>query len=76
MESPGTIEVVKRYHEPLRADFERIKQEYGRSITDKECLKMAVCCVNETVGPEGYCPMVLIYGIVPRPERNPHSIRS
>lgn len=70
IESPGAIGVVERYHAPLRGIYEKIRKEMARDHTDVECLKMAVFSINATVGPEGLCPMLLVFGVIPRPARS------
>lgn len=67
VESEGTIGVVECYHAPLKAAFERIKTYHGNKMSDKACLKMSIYAVNATVGPDGFCPMFLVYGTVLRP---------
>lgn len=69
IESPGTIGVVERYQAPLRAAFEKIKVDYGDKISDREFLKMSVYATNDTVVPEGYCPILLVYGLIPHTAR-------
>ena len=69
VESPATMTHVERYHAPLRAAYNKIRDDLPRSETDEECLQLAVKCVNDTVGPEGLCPTLLVYGTIPRPPR-------
>lgn len=74
IETPGAIGTVERYHAPLRAAYERIRAEVKTGMTDDECLKMAVFAVNSTVGPEGLCPILLVFGAIPRPARTSPTI--
>lgn len=37
---------------------------------DKECLDKYVLAINSTVGPEGLCSMLLVFGTIPRPAYN------
>jgi hypothetical protein len=60
---------VERYHAPLRVAFNRIKME-DKTLSDSEALEWAVKAVNDTVGPEGLTPTLLVFGSVPRPARN------
>lgn len=69
VESPEPIEVVERYHAPLRSAYNLIRADSPRDISDADCLKKAVFAVNCTVGPEGLCPVLLVFGSVPRPVR-------
>ena len=70
IETPGAIGVVERYHAPLRSAYTKIRQTLSKGDTnDHECLKMAVYANNSTMGPEGLCPMLLVFGALPRPAR-------
>ena len=67
IESPSTMSHVERYHAPLRASYEKLRM--STNCSDSELLQMAVRCVNQTVGPEGLCPALLVFGCLPRPAR-------
>ena len=67
IESRNTISHVERYHAPLRVAYEKIRDSLPKSETD--CLQMAVKSVNDTIGPEGLCPTLLVYGAILRPPR-------
>lgn len=69
IENPGSIGVVERYHAPLRAAYEKLRSDLPRENSDEDCLQMAVYAVNNTVGPEGLCPTLLVFGAIPRPIR-------
>lgn len=69
IESPGSISVVERYHAPLRAASNRIKMDYDDKVSDQKYLQMAVYAVIATTDPEGYCPMLLVCGVLPRPDQ-------
>jgi hypothetical protein len=49
--------------------FKRMKRELPKE-QDEAILQYAVKAVNNTVGPEGLTPSLLVYGSIPRPERN------
>jgi hypothetical protein len=68
VESPETMSHCERYHGPLRVSFYRIKLELKDS-SDDEILQQAVKVVNDTVGPEGLTPTLLVDGSIPRPAR-------
>lgn len=74
IETPGAIGIVERYHAPLRAAFDKIRADSPRNTTDAECLRMAVYAVNNTTGPEGLCPTLLVFGALPRPARRIPSV--
>lgn len=67
--SPGSICVVERYQAPIIAAYNKIRDEMDSVIGDPECLKMATFAVNATVGPDGLCPMFLVFGALPTPAR-------
>lgn len=70
IENPGTIGLVERYHAPLRRAFDTIRATFTRAeASDDECLHMAVYANNVTIGPEGLCPMLLVFGALPKPLR-------
>lgn len=69
IETPGSIGTVERYHPPLPAAFTKIWDEVGRYMNEVECMRMAVYSVNATIGPEGLCAMVLVFGTLPRTAR-------
>lgn len=73
-ETPGEIGMVEWYHSPLRATNENIRKELSWDHTYVECLTMAVFYINATVGPEGLCSMLLVFGVIPRPARNTPSV--
>ena len=70
VESPSTMSHVERYHAPLRSAYTKIRESLPRSESDAECLQMAIKSVNDTIGPEGLCPSMLVFGSLPRPARN------
>jgi hypothetical protein len=55
---------VERYHGPLRAAFDRIRNV--ENLLDEEALEKAVKAVNDRVNPEGLIPTLLVYGSYPR----------
>ena len=69
IESPSTITHVERYHAPLRAAYTKIRDALPKEESDADCLQLAVKSVNDTLGPEGLCPTLLVYGTIPRPPR-------
>ena len=66
VESPVTMSHVERYHAPLRAAYIKISADLPRKESDRDCLQMAVKSVNNTIGPEGLCPTILVFGAIPR----------
>jgi hypothetical protein len=68
IECPTTMSHVERYHGPLRLAYTRIRAD-DPSMSQENSLQMAVKCVNDTVGPEGLTPTLLVFGSLPRPAR-------
>ena len=69
IECPETMSHVERYHSPLRAAFNKI-QHHTRGMNADEILRLSVKAVNDTTGPEGLCPTLLVFGAIPKPARN------
>jgi hypothetical protein len=69
VENPASMTHVERYHGPLRHVFDRMKQELSEE-SDKTILQYSIKAINDTVGPEGLTPTLLVYGSLPRPARN------
>jgi hypothetical protein len=61
-----TMSHVERYHGPLRSAFTRIRADLPGSVPDEEVLQSAVNVVNDTIGPEGLTPFLLVYGSITR----------
>lgn len=64
VEAHWSIGIVERYHAVLRRAYQIIVDE---GITQKEiALQMAVKSVNDTAGPNGLVPTLLVFGAYPR----------
>lgn len=55
---------VKRYYKPLRKTYEIIKVEY-KNMAPQAVLQAAVKAVNDTAGPNGFIPTLLVFGAIP-----------
>ncbi|OXV09105.1 hypothetical protein Egran_03132, partial [Elaphomyces granulatus] len=68
VEAHNSIGIVERYHLPLRRAYTIIAEELkGISGINKEMvLQMAVKAVNDTAGPNGLVPTLLVFGAYPR----------
>ncbi|KID81309.1 Ribonuclease H-like protein [Metarhizium guizhouense ARSEF 977] len=66
VEAHNSIGKVERYHGPLRRAYNIIKDELGDAITDDQKLQMAVKAVNDSAGPDGLVPTLLVFGAYPR----------
>lgn len=65
VESAHSMNYVERYHEPLRRAFKIIKQE-APDLDPDAALQCAVKSVNDSAGPDGLVPTLLVYGALPR----------
>ncbi|KAK6211233.1 hypothetical protein QIS74_10497 [Colletotrichum tabaci] len=65
IEAHNSVGKVERYHAPLRRAYEIIRAEDPN--TDPElALQMAVKAINDTAGPNGIIPTLLVFGSYPR----------
>jgi transposase InsO family protein len=67
IEAHNSIGLVERYHGPLRRAYDVITEDLkGTSVTKEIVLQMAVKAVNDTAGPNGLVPTLLVFGAYPR----------
>jgi hypothetical protein len=74
VEAHQSVGIVERYHAPLRRAYKIIKDEFdvngtadgGKGIDKTMMLQMAVKAVNDTAGPDGLVPTLLVFGAYPR----------
>lgn len=60
--------MVERYHVPLRRAFDIVTKEMP-NVNREIRLQMAVKAVNDTAGPNGLIPTLLVFGAFPRMSR-------
>eukprot|EP00171_Calliarthron_tuberculosum_P004960 IDg4960t1 len=65
VEAAQSLSIVERYHMPVKKAYRRIMFEAPR-IDKVAALQMAVKAVNDSVGPDGLVPTLLVYGALPR----------
>ena len=65
VESHNSIGMVERYHGPLRRAYQIIMTEIPE-INKEMALQMAFKAINDTAGPEGLVPTLLVFGAYPR----------
>jgi hypothetical protein len=65
VEAHNAIGLVERYHVPLKRAYRIVSQELP-DITKGERLQMAVKAVNDTAGPDGIVPTLLVFRAYPR----------
>ncbi|RAL67593.1 hypothetical protein DID88_008346 [Monilinia fructigena] len=67
VEAHNSVGIVERYHHPLRRAYEILTKELeDDNLTKVMVLQMAVKAVNDTAGPNGLVPTLLVYGTYPR----------
>ena len=66
VEAHNSIGKAERYHGPLRRAFQIIDAELGNALTNDQKLQMAVKAINDTAGPDGLVPTLLVFGAYPR----------
>ena len=67
VEAHNSVGKVERYHGPLRRAYEILSNELPSLSTNKEViLQMAVKAVNDSAGPDGIVPRLLVFGAYPR----------
>lgn len=65
VEAHHSIGQVERYHGPLRRAYEIIIEEV-QGIKPESALQMAFKALNDSVGPHGLVPTLLVFGAYPR----------
>ncbi|KAI1007325.1 hypothetical protein K3495_g906 [Podosphaera aphanis] len=59
--------IVERYHAPLRRAFNIIIEELrDQKLNKSTILQMAVKAINDTAGPDGITPTLLVFGMYPK----------
>jgi hypothetical protein len=66
VEAYYSIGKIEKYHALVKRAFEVITADLGNIITPEHVLQMAVKAVNNTAGPNGLVPTLLVFGIFPR----------
>src|SRR6202035_3056442 len=65
VEAHNSIGMVERYHSPLRRVYQIIAVELP-GIDRDAALQMAFKALNDTAGPDGLVPTLLVFGAYPR----------
>jgi hypothetical protein len=66
VEAHWAVGKIERAHAPLRRTYEILKAELGHSTEDEDILQMATKALNDTAGPNGLVPTLLVFGAYPR----------
>ncbi|KAF1934509.1 hypothetical protein EJ02DRAFT_507441 [Clathrospora elynae] len=65
-EAHWSVGKTERYHAPLRRAWDILHAELAGTMPDEAILQMAVKAVNDTAGPDGLVPTLLVFGAYPR----------
>lgn len=65
IESPNSMSYVERYHTPIRHAYKIVIAE-ATELDAEAALQVAVKSVNDSIGPDGLVPTLLVYGALPR----------
>jgi len=65
VEAYNLIRIVKRYHSPLWRVYQIITVEIP-NINKDTALQMAFKAINNSIGPNGLVPTLLVFGAYPR----------
>ena len=66
VEAHWSVGLVERAHPVLRRAYQIIREESSNSISKDIALQMAVKAINDTAGPGGLIPTLLVFGAYPR----------
>ena len=62
VETHNSISKIERYHQSLQRVYEIIQNELQNKSSPEIMLQMAVKAVNDSAGPDGIVPTLLIFG--------------
>jgi hypothetical protein len=66
VEAHNSVGKVERYHAPVRRAFDILKDELQGSASREAILQIAIKAVNDSAGPDGIIPTLLVFGAYPR----------
>jgi hypothetical protein len=66
VEAHWAVGKIEQAHGPLRRTFNILRAELNSSTEDEDILQMAVKALNDTAGPNGLVPTLLVFGTYPR----------
>lgn len=66
VEAHWAVGKIERFHAPLRRAYEIIRAECGTECSQGAALQAAVKAVNDTAGPNGLVPTLLVFGAMPK----------
>ena len=65
VESHNALGVGERYHSFLRQIYRKVSAQFP-AISEEYALSLSVKSMNETAGQNGLCPVLLVFGVLPR----------
>ena len=65
VESHNAINVCERYHSFLRTIFSKVASSH-RDLPPSHLLSLSIRAMNDTSGPNGLVPTLLVFGVLPR----------
>ena len=65
VESHNSLALGERYHAPLRRIYNKIRASHP-SVQPDIALRLACRAMNDTMGPDGLVPTLLVFGALPR----------
>ena len=65
VQSHNALSVGERYHSFLRQIYRKVRQAKP-TVAPQNALMLAIKAMNETAGPHGLVPTLLIFGVMPR----------
>lgn len=65
VEAAHSMSLVERYHEPVRRTVRIVRTECPE-IDFASALQIAIKAINDTAGPDGLVPTLLVFGTLPR----------
>jgi hypothetical protein len=66
VEAHWAVGKIERAHGPLRRAYEMLHDELSHCTDNETILQMAVKALNDTAGPNGIVPTLLVFGTYPR----------
>ena len=72
-ESHNSLGAGETYHAILRRIYQKVRADH-KTLSPDLSLSLAVHAVNDTVGPHGLCPTLLVFGVIPKmPDVTPNT---
>jgi hypothetical protein len=66
VEAHWAVGTVERAHKPLKRAYNILRAEMDERTGDDDVLQMAIKALNDTAGPNGLVPTLLVFGAYPR----------